>query len=273
MNKENLPNISELEINEQALRILRRLCETGAFLAISPNMDTAVVFKEVVPGRCSRLAVVRRDYVQAFILKEWITGKESGKLSRYQITSLGRSALKRLISTEITTAQKVAGTAFQDQHKEFAARSDGQKKNIRYNLAESPLALLARKKDPSGGMYLSVEMLEAGERLREDFERAQLGPRVAQNWERFLTVGSSSGWSGETGGSEAARDRVAAALKALGPGLGDIVFRVCCFLDGLEKAEKRLGWSARSGKVVLKIALQRLADHYGISVYEQQRAS
>ena len=62
--------------------------------------------------------------------------------------------------------------------------------------------------------------------------------------------------------------RVAKAMEALGPGLSDIVFRVCCFLEGLETAEKRLGWSARSGKVVLKIALERLAPHYGIAPAE-----
>ena len=59
--------------------------------------------------------------------------------------------------------------------------------------------------------------------------------------------------------------RVAKAMEALGPGLSDIVFRICCFLEGLETAEKRLGWSARSGKVVLKIALERLAAHYRIA--------
>ena len=58
--------------------------------------------------------------------------------------------------------------------------------------------------------------------------------------------------------------RVAKAMEALGPGLSDIVFRICCFLEGLETAEKRLGWSARSGKVVLKIALERLR-HYRIA--------
>ena len=52
------------------------------------------------------------------------------------------------------------------------------------------------------------------------------------------------------------------ALDDLGPGLSDVVLRVCCFLEGLESAEKRLGWSARSGKIVLKIGLQRLLKHY-----------
>lgn len=105
----------------------------------------------------------------------------------------------------------------------------------------------------------------AGERLREDFELAQLGPRVAQNWERFMTGGDRGGFNpnaGTTGGSERARDRVALALRDLGPGLGDMVLRCCCFLEGLETAEKRLGWSARSGKIVLRIALQRLKRHY-----------
>jgi len=55
---------------------------------------------------------------------------------------------------------------------------------------------------------------------------------------------------------------VSEALDDLGPGLADVVLRVCCFLEGLESAEKRLGWSARSGKVVLKIGLQRLLRHY-----------
>lgn len=53
-----------------------------------------------------------------------------------------------------------------------------------------------------------------------------------------------------------------AALSDLGPGLGDVALRCCCFLEGLEQAEKRLGWSARSGKIVLRIALQRLKRHY-----------
>lgn len=262
------PEISDDKIAREARRILRRLCEKGAYLLVSPKLDVAAVFKETVPGRPTRIAVVEREFAHVFVLKEWITGQQLGQLGRYNITGIGRRALKRMIAEEqAARANTNEILPFQNQHKEYA------KGNIRYNLAESPLALLARKKDVNGGMFLSEEMLEAGERLREDFERAQLGPRVAQNWERFLSVGSSSGWSEASGGSEAARDRVSGAMKALGPGLADVAFRVCCFLEGLEKAEKRLGWSARSGKIVLKIALQRLADHYGISKYEERRAS
>jgi hypothetical protein len=107
--------------------------------------------------------------------------------------------------------------------------------------------------------------VQAGERLREDFERAQMGPRVGQNWDRFLTGGDRGGFLNDSGiaeGPRAARQRVSDALDDLGPGLSDVVLRVCCFLEGLESAEKRLGWSARSGKVVLKIGLQRLLRHY-----------
>ena len=92
-----------------------------------------------------------------------------------------------------------------------------------------------------------------------------MGPRVAQNWERFLTGGERGQYRPDTGpggGSERARERVAAALRDLGPGLGDMVLRCCCFLEGLETAERRLGWSARSGKIVLRIALMRLKRHY-----------
>jgi hypothetical protein len=127
------------------------------------------------------------------------------------------------------------------------------------------VAALGRRRDKDGKAFLDHDLVEAAERLREDFELAQMGPRVAQNWDRFLTGGDRGGLRSDAGlaeGPRAARDRVAAALRDLGPGLGDMVLRCCCFLEGLEAAEKRMGWSARSGKIVLRIALQRLKRHY-----------
>ena len=227
-------SLSEVDIARHARRILRRLCETGAYLLIAPQMEVAAVFKETVPGRPTRIAVVDRGFARAFALKEWIAGEQLGKLGRYSITATGRTALKRMIA-EDRQSKDAVNTPFQEQHKEFGERVvkmyDGSgRQNVRFNFAESPLTLLARKKDRSGAMYLSPELLEAGERLREDFEQAQLGPRVAQNWDRFLT-NSSGGFNGgaECSGSSNARDRVSVALKALGPGLADVAVRVCCF--------------------------------------------
>src|SRR4029079_16358962 len=91
-----------------------------------------------------------------------------------------------------------AQAPFQEQHRFFAERvvmaDDGSgERKLRFNLAESPLSVLGRKRDKDGAAYLAGELVEAGERLREDFELAQMGPRVTQNWERFLTVGGTRG--------------------------------------------------------------------------------
>lgn len=264
---------NETEVEKEARRILRRLCEAHTFLLVSPEMDKAAVFKESVPGRRTRIAVVDREIAQVFALKDWIAGKSSGRVAIYKVTNTGKSALKRLLSEERQNrgpsgAYSNVASPFQEQHQEmgerFVAEGDGVRK-LRYNLSESPLTGLARKKAPDGSPYLTPAHLSAGERLREDFELAQMGPRVAQNWDSFLTSSIQTGPSGSGEGSDGAsraRDRVSAALKALGPGLADVAFRCCCFLEGLETAEKRLGWSARAGKVVLRIALQRLAEHY-----------
>ena len=42
---------SDPRIDREARRILRRLCEKGAFLAVAPSMEKAVVLREVVPGK------------------------------------------------------------------------------------------------------------------------------------------------------------------------------------------------------------------------------
>ncbi len=257
----------EATINREARRILRRLCEVGAVLAVAPELEKAVVLKGTV-----RTAVVERPVAQAFALKDWIAVKTNGRVTTYEITAAGRAALKRLLDEE--GAQRAgfaeAPMAFGNQHREWDERNVMEPgaespRRVRYNLAESPFAALARRRDKDGKLFLEPDMVVAGERLREDFELAQMGPRVAQNWDRFLTSGDRGAFqpdSGQAEGPAKARARVAAALRDLGPGLGDVVLRCCCFLEGLEVAEKRMGWSARSGKIVLRIALIRLKQHY-----------
>jgi len=45
---------SEAQIEREARRILRRLCESKAFLLVSPELDKSAVFREAVPGRRTR---------------------------------------------------------------------------------------------------------------------------------------------------------------------------------------------------------------------------
>lgn len=269
------PVTDEATIMKEARRVLRRLCETGAVLAVAKDMDKAVVLRPGPSGEQTRTAVLDRRVAQAFAVKDWIRCLRQGRIARYEITKSGKSALKRLIEED--RRRRLAAQGFAEAHSPFQAQhatwgtaavtgADGTRRPIKVNVAEAPLAVIARRKGQDGKPFLSPDLVQAGERLREDFERAQMGPRMGQNWDRFLTGGADRGGflsdSGIAEGPRDARRRVSDALDDLGPGLADIVLRVCCFCEGMEQAEKRLGWSARSGKVVLKIGLQRLLRHY-----------
>lgn len=263
----SLPNQSDLE--REARRILRRLSESDAVLAVSENMDQAVVLrmKDDIPVRTAK---VDRCFAQAFALKDWIKCVRKGRVHQYAITNVGCAALKRLLSEHANPVQSDCDDSFANQHRDWGQRDvadgkGGASRSVRVNMAESPLMALSRRKGKDGSAFLSEGLVIAGERLREDFELAQMGPRLGQNWERFLTPGgrgSLGGGRGPAEGPSDARGRVQAALAELGPGLGDVVLRCCCHLEGLEAAEKRMGCSARSGKIVLRIALQRLDQHY-----------
>ncbi|TQS73031.1 helix-turn-helix domain-containing protein [Rhodobacteraceae bacterium] len=246
---------------DEARRILRRLAEPGTLMIFAKDLDKALVLRGTV-----RVAVLDRHVAQAFALQEWIEIKHAGRVTSYEITQNGRSVLHHIMSGAADGAQPPAA---QSGHILWGERRicDGQggRTRLRVNIAESPLGLLARRRDKDGTPFLNADQVAAGERLREDFELAMMGPRVTQNWERFMTGGSRGGYqanAGLGGGSDQARARVGAALSDLGPGLGDMVLRCCCFLEGLEAAEKKMGWSARSGKIVLRIALERLHRHY-----------
>jgi hypothetical protein len=105
----------------------------------------------------------------------------------------------------------------------------------------------------------------AGERLRADFTRAQMMPRTTSNWESPVR---SRGDAGATmhfsDAAIAARQRINHAMAAAGPEFSGLLLDVCCFLKGLEDIEQERRWPARSAKVVLQLALDRLARHYGL---------
>jgi hypothetical protein len=60
----------------------------------------------------------------------------------------------------------------------------------------------------------------------------------------------------------AAKRRFDAAIADAGRGLSDVLWRVICAGESVPVAERALGWPARAGRLVLTLALDRLADHY-----------
>ena len=130
---------------------------------------------------------------------------------------------------------------------------------VTVNIAESPLSWLHARG------HLDDRLFDAGEKLRADYERAELPPSITMRWDpvRVKSTGERGLSSGER--QIAARQRFDGAIGAAGRGLEDILWRVVCAGEALPEAEKTLGWPARSGKLVLRIALERVADYYRIS--------
>lgn len=258
--------LTQARIDQEAKRILRRLCEQGAVLAVAREMETVVVVRVTPEGEQVRTAVVDREIAQAMALKDWITCPDpDGRIARYFITNLGRSSLRRLTAEDENRAGGFAERSADpagDAGWDIAAIEGDARPLQRCYANESPLVGLARRKDRNGKPFLARDLVAVGERLREDFELVEVGMGGIEIWDEIMTGEAPEAVKDGPKEAVAALDRIKSALMELGPGLGDVVLRCCCFLEGMEQTEKKMGWSARSGKIVLRIALQRLKRHY-----------
>lgn len=139
----------------------------------------------------------------------------------------------------------------------------GVRRVVTVNLGESPLSWLHARG------HVSDRHFRAGEQLRQDWERAGLGARVTMRWDAVPGQGGRRSGGGDrsepTVMQLSARDRFDGAIRMAGPGLADILWRVACAGEGLVAAERALGWPTRSGKLVLTLALDRVAQWYRIA--------
>ncbi|WP_400765511.1 DUF6456 domain-containing protein [Methylosinus sporium] len=250
--------------DETEARALRRLLEAmnepGAQAMADPlgvrSIIVAAPRKGVTVAR-ARLPARVADSAAARGLARW---DGAGEARRLRLTDEGRAHLRRL-------AAPAEANPFFAQHSALAPRvvEQGARRTL-VNEGESPLAWLARRKDRDGRPFLAPEQIEAGERFRRDVTQAAILQRVTADWE--AAIGSARG--GGAGAAIAdvaidARRRLSLAFDAVGPELGGLLTDVCGYLKGLELVESERGWPQRSAKVVLKIALERLALHYGLA--------
>lgn len=187
-----------------------------------------------------------------------------------KITQIGIWYLKKMLNPDIHQSQL--------QHNLALVTTDinNQPQQVLQNTNESPLLRLFTRKTKTGGGYISSEEFQAGERLRKDFERGQLQPKISAS----LTGSIGSSGNSHVGGAADisdfaidARTRLGHAIDTLGPELSGATLDICCFLKGLEIVERERRWPPRSAKLMLKTALSLLARHYGIVGYQNTNTS
>ncbi|MEM0978195.1 MAG: DUF6456 domain-containing protein [Pseudomonadota bacterium] len=215
---------------------MQHLVKDNTLLAVSAGLPKAVVVKRDGTTAETRMTLDRSD-AERLIAWGYLEVVREGRITLYGITSVGRMMVPETKPTKDT----------------FRSITEIKPQK------ESPVRILARKKDANGKPFLGAEHLEAANIFSEDYRVAGFEDHPVGSLREvveFLYPAHTNE------GVMAAHERLCAAVDALGPDLGDIAIRCCCLGEGIETAERRMGWSARSGKIVLRIALRRLVMHY-----------
>lgn len=227
-------------------RLLRHLSEPGAYAVDSPL-------------GCGRLALYRRAGGGTTLGAGYVPVTEADVL-----VAAGFAAW---FTEEGRRRLRLAGTGVQKPRAPVTVMIDGQAQEVVLDERESPLLWLHRRPGKDGAPQISAAEFAAGERFRADLTLAQMLPRVTVNWDAALAAGthmSARGPAEASDSSLAARQRVRLACKRLGPELSGLAIDVCGFLKGLDHVERERKWPARSAKVVLRLALSALVEHYGL---------
>jgi hypothetical protein len=244
---------SRASADKEALRVLRHLAKKDVYLR--RRLDGTWEFHGCAqaPAACS--GEIARRLVQRGVVAETHDGQ-------LVLSETGAALLRRALA---------GGEDFAAQHQARSATTvkDGDAAHaVTLNQAESPLSWLRTRRDRDGKPFIDAMQFSAGERLRADYSRGQIMPRVTSNWTAAVADGRRGGAGGMADITEAAmgaRRRVEKALAAVGPDLAGLLVDFCCFLKGLEEIEWERRWPARSAKVVLQVALAALARHYGLA--------
>jgi Domain of unknown function (DUF6456) len=269
-----LPQESNLRRNDQltaeAQRLLSALGFPEARALVDPTDESEVILQKrksgvsVGAGRFSRAAAEALGRQDLACWQQAGTGQKT-----LSLTDAGRAHLRRAEATE-------QDASFFRQHRETAeiAIETGEGiKRVRVDMDESPLDWLRRRKGRDGQPLIDEASYQAGERLRTDIMLAGLLPSVTARWDASHRSGGPASPSDATDRMIAARQRIRHAFDAIGADFSDLLMDLCGFLKGLELIERERHWPPRSGKVVVRLALARLAEHYGIEAAAQGPAA
>ena len=254
--------LTNREIAREARRVFRHLAKPGRRLTrLEDQGDVFALTGHQDPGKKPSVTT-SKHYLDAFRERNWIS---PAPRQGWVLNDVGAAWLRRAMAD---------GDPFLAQHRVETTgvfkNADGSFETLKVNGGENPLGWLRARRGRGGKPLLDEAQMEAGLRLRHDFTLGHLTPRLTASWEhcgqgrkgRRSRAGASVELSDQ---ALAARQRFRKALAAVGPELSGALVDICCYLKGLEDAEKANGWPQRSGKLVLQMALSALARHYGLS--------
>ena len=244
-------------LSSEERRCLVALADEGGFGARAMR-DGYLALAKRHKGITLAVSLVRARTGETLVERGMAEWNARGSTARLLITDKGRTAL-------VAVGHVPKNIYRNDLVLQSIEAPEGRRENF-VNQKESPLLWLARRKGKDGQPFVSTSAFVAGERLRADFERAGLSPRVSIDWSRFgMGAASRTGKEGHASDSMiAAQMRMRKAIDAMGERFAGPVIDICCFLKGLERVERERGWKQRSAKHVLTQGLALLAKHYGL---------
>lgn len=240
-----------MSADREAARLLSGLSDVGAHAF--PGPTGGLILRRASSGVSLGGGAFSDAAGNELVAQDLARWERDGGRALLRITAPGRARLAR---------EAADHDPFAAQHRDEARQQDEEGAPVRVNLAENPLDWLRRRQ---GGGLIDEAGFDAGDRLRRDLTIAAMLPSVTSRWD--LTPRGERAPPDPGSASDrtlAARQRVRKALDAVGPDMAGMLVDVCGFLKGLQQVEAERGWPPRAGKVVLALALGRLAAHYGL---------
>jgi hypothetical protein len=253
------PRAPQSALGRDARRLLFALAQDGASPArvdLRPGFLTVAAPRH---GITSIVASVPEGAAVELVARDLCRWRDHAGGARLEMLPEGAAFARRMAAAD-------GEDRFAAQHRRIVVRAivhGGAP--VAVNETESPLAWLARRKGRDGAPFLSPAQIEAGARFGRDVTVAQLLPRVTSDWSGAATSSGAGPRVPDVGDMAlAARQRLDRAANAVGPELHGLLIDICGFQKGLEFVERERSWPPRAGKVVLRLALDRLAAHYGL---------
>jgi hypothetical protein len=255
---------SKASVAAEALTVLTRLAHQGAYATAASSVDGRAACAIYSPRNAftDPVAHATAPAIAHGVRKGWLATDAGG--THFRISAEGLRALRAAKSGPAGAGAKVPPQRGADASNRPAA--------------EGALAWLRRRKDKDGRALITEVQFNAGEKLAADFWHGQLSPKVTASWSAMAPVHrlrrAAPGFGVDMRDAVvAARQRFQRALEAVGPELAGILVDVCCHDMGLEASGQQSGWPQRAAKVVLDLALTRLARHYGLLAPERPAAA